>query len=126
MYSVLPTIISGFTYQQVLIFVRKGDGGIGNSDRQVYRCNKGFSGIWKQFDTFAFTIVTKIMILVVGPEVNMTQIKRVLRYSYKNHFTFDTNDKSVFSSSRLRVNVIGRCRPLYRIISSWSYRESQH
>jgi hypothetical protein len=87
MYSVLPTIISGFTYQWLSIFVHRRDGGIGNSDRQVYRCDEGFSGIRNQFSTPAVTIATKIMILMVDPEMNMAQIKWVFCYCYKNHLT---------------------------------------
>jgi hypothetical protein len=72
MYSVLPTIISGFTYQRLSIFVHRGIGGIGKSDREVYRWYEGFSGIRNPFSSFAITIATKIMILVVDLQKNMT------------------------------------------------------
>lgn len=87
MYSVLPTIISGFTYQRLSVFVHRGLGGIGNSDTQVHKCDEGFNGIRNQFSTFAITIATKIMLLVIDPEMNMAQIKWIFCYSYKNHLT---------------------------------------
>jgi hypothetical protein len=78
MYSVLPTIISGFTYQWVLIFEHVGVGGNWKPDRQVYKFDEGCTAMGNHLSTLAITVITNITILVLGPGMNMNQIMWVL------------------------------------------------